>query len=145
MSGRKMQKLPMRKLLLVPTVVVTAFLALAFLMPATAASVVKSVAPMVHLSLNSVLMASSANEAVAPAASTLSGRLSSSRASSSLSGSSPTLEDSTSQTSVNRGNSGNHDVSTAGKTNCGRFGNGHHGGKHDFICPNRPFPAPVSF
>jgi hypothetical protein len=27
--------------------------------------------------------------------------------------------------------------------NCGRFGNGHHGGKHDFTCPNQWFPAPA--
>jgi hypothetical protein len=37
-----------------------------------------------------------------------------------------------------------HDVGTAGEMNCGRFGNGHHGGKHDFICPNRPFPEPAT-
>jgi hypothetical protein len=49
-----MQKLPMKKLLLIPTIVITAFLAFAFLMPATAANVVKSVAPVAHLSLNSV-------------------------------------------------------------------------------------------
>jgi len=37
-----------------------------------------------------------------------------------------------------------HEVATAGKMNCGRFGNGTHGGKHDFTCPNRPFPAPAT-
>jgi hypothetical protein len=37
-----------------------------------------------------------------------------------------------------------HEVATAGDVNCGRYGNGHHGGKHDFTCPNRPFPEPVS-
>jgi hypothetical protein len=37
-----------------------------------------------------------------------------------------------------------HAVATAGEMNCGRFGNGFHGGKHDFTCPNRPFPEPAS-
>jgi hypothetical protein len=37
-----------------------------------------------------------------------------------------------------------HAVATAGEMNCGRFGNGHHGGKHDFTCPNTLFPEPVT-
>ena len=28
--------------------------------------------------------------------------------------------------------------------NCRRFGYGYHGGKHLFVCPNRPFPAPAT-
>src|SRR3989442_10061727 len=32
-------------------------------------------------------------------------------------------------------------VQHASGVNCGRFGYGYHGGKHMFICPNRPFPG----
>jgi len=32
-------------------------------------------------------------------------------------------------------------VQAALHPNCGRFGYGYHGGKHNFICPNRPFPG----
>ncbi len=34
-------------------------------------------------------------------------------------------------------------VSTGVGVNCGRFGYGYHGGKHLFICPNSPQPAPA--
>jgi hypothetical protein len=140
-----MQKLPMKKLLLIPTIVITAFLAFAFLMPATAANVVKSVAPVAHLSLNSVFSASSGNGAAAqPAVSASTARSSSSQASSSSAGTASTLQGSTSQMLVSKGQSGDHAVATAAHPNCGRFGDGFHGGKHDFTCPNRPFPAPAS-
>jgi hypothetical protein len=133
----------MKKLLLVPVVVMTGLLAFAFLMPATAASVLRSVAPAAHLSVPSVLSAGSQNEAAGqPAGSTrtvgsaaLSGA--SSRASST------TLQGSASQPLISV-NDREHAVATAGEMNCGRFGNGFHGGKHDFTCPNRPFPEPAS-
>src|SRR6266550_5771679 len=33
-------------------------------------------------------------------------------------------------------------VNSAAHTNCGRFGYGYHGGKHDFVCPTHgPQPA----
>src|SRR2546425_1470593 len=35
-------------------------------------------------------------------------------------------------------------VQHASGVNCGRFGYGYHGGKHMFICPNRPFPGHVA-
>src|SRR5438552_3864156 len=34
-------------------------------------------------------------------------------------------------------------VQSSFHTNCGRFGYGYHGGKHLFVCPNRPFPGRV--
>jgi len=36
-----------------------------------------------------------------------------------------------------------HSISTGANENCGRFGDGFHGGKHLFVCPNRPFPVGV--
>jgi hypothetical protein len=121
----------MKKLLLIPVVVLTAFLALAFLMPATAANVIRAVAPAAQISLASALSARNESASAAPA----------SKASLS-SGSSTSFQGLTSQllTSSQSG----HSVGTAGQVNCGRFGNGHHGGKHDFICPNRPFPRPAN-
>jgi hypothetical protein len=119
-----------KKLLLIPTVVLTAFLALAFLMPATAANVIRSVAPAAQISLSN----RSETLAAAPAS-----KVSASRVSSSL-GSQTSAEGSTTQLLVS--SPAGHDVGTAGEMNCGRFGNGFHGGKHDFICPNRPFPQP---
>ena len=121
----------MKKLLLIPIVVLTAFLALAFLMPATAANVIRAVAPAAQFSLVSAMSARSESVAAAPA----------SKASLS-SGSATSFQGSAGQllTSSQTG----HEVGTAGKMNCGRFGNGHHGGKHDFICPNRPFPRPAN-
>jgi len=140
-----MRRVPMKKLLLIPTVVVTVFLALAFLMPATAANMVKSVAPVAHLSLNSIFSAASGNGAIAqPGVGAAAARSSSSQASSSSSGTSSTLQGSTDQMLVSKGDNGAHEVATAAHPNCGRFGNGFHGGKHDFTCPNRPFPAPAS-
>jgi hypothetical protein len=41
-------------------------------------------------------------------------------------------------------NDRNHEVATAGQVNCGRYGRGTHGGKHDFTCPNQPFPVPAN-
>jgi len=124
----------MKKLLLIPTVILTAFLAVAFLMPATAANVIRSVAPAAHISLASAFSATTENVAAAPAS-----KISASRVSSS-SESSTSAQGSTTQLLV--GIRAGHEVGTAGEMNCGRFGNGHHGGKHDFICPNRPFPEP---
>jgi hypothetical protein len=140
----------LKKLLLVPVVLVTGFLAFAFLMPATAATLVRSVAPVAHLSLPSVLSAGSqVGDAAAPAASTgaagsstLPGG-SASAGSSSSQGSSATLQGSASQPLVSVQDR-NHEVATAGHPNCGRFGDGMHGGKHDFTCPNRPFPEPAT-
>jgi hypothetical protein len=135
----------MKKLLLAPVVLMTAFLAFAFLMPATAAGVVRSVAPIAHVALPAVLTLGSQNQTAAkPAGSqdvnspASSGGTSASRASSNT-----TLQDSASQPLISVNDRG-HAVATSGHPNCGRFGDGMHGGKHDFTCPNRPFPDPVT-
>ncbi len=137
----------MKKLLLIPVVAMTGFLAFAFLMPATAATVLRSVAPAAHLSVAPVLSVGSRNEIAAkPAGSTgevgtpaSSGGSSPSGGSSSSEASAP-LQGSTSQPLISVTDR-EHAVATAGEMNCGRFGNGFHGGKHDFTCPNRPFPG----
>jgi hypothetical protein len=133
-----------KKLLLIPTVVLTAFLALAFLMPATAAHVIRSVAPVAQISLAFGNSAANENAGAAPASNAgtagsvaLSAGSSSSRVSSPP-GSSTSSADSTAQLLIS--SQTGHEVATGGETNCGRFGNGHHGGKHDFICKNTPFP-----
>src|SRR5438132_6155913 len=49
-SGRsKMRAIHMRKLILIPTIVITGFLALAFVQPAGAAGLVRAVAPGLHV------------------------------------------------------------------------------------------------
>lgn len=140
----------MKKLLLAPVVLMTAFLAFAFLMPATAASVVRSVAPVAHIGLPAVLSAGTQNATAAkPAGSQDATSPASSGGSSSVAGSSAsratsnTTLQSASQPSISLNDRG-HEVATAAHPNCGRFGDGTHGGKHDFTCPNRPFPEPAS-
>ena len=137
----------MKKLLLAPVVLMTGLLAFAFLSPAAAATVVRSVAPVAHLGLPSVLSAGT-HEGVAAKPASRTGAAGSStlaRASTSQAsgGSSATLQDSANQPLISVQDR-EHEVATAGKMNCGRFGNGTHGGKHDFTCPNRPFPAPAT-
>jgi hypothetical protein len=134
----------MKKLILIPTVVVTAFLAFAFLAPATASGLVKTVAPVLQTGHVSVLglhfgQAGEASSAgAAPSSSTQAVR----------SGSQASSSQSTTSTQAAAQNAiidpASHEVATSGHPNCGRFGDGFHGGKHDFTCPNRPFPAPAS-
>ncbi len=146
-----MRDIPMKKLLLIPTVLVTGFLAISFLMPATAANVLRSVVPAAQISLRSVVTARSGNETATNPAGTVgsvgsptSTRGSSSSAGSSSSGgSSSSLPGATGDLLASTQDSG-HSVATPSQENCGRFGNGSHGGKHDFTCPNRPFPDPAS-
>jgi hypothetical protein len=120
----------MKKLILIPTIVMTAFLALAFVAPAAATGMLRTVAP-----------ASQAGHVSAPAVQFAIGGTG--LVSSAKSGQGNTIQapgSSSASTSAAEG----HSVSTAGHSNCGRFGDGFHGGKHDFICPNRPFPAAAS-
>lgn len=146
-----MRDIPMKKLLLIPTVVVTGFLVISFLMPATAATVLRSVVPAAQISLPSVLAARNGNEtATNPAGTTgsagsptLSGGSSSPGRSSSSGASSSSPQGSTDALLATTQESG-HSIATPSQENCGRFGDGSHGGKHDFTCPNRPFPAPAS-
>ena len=123
----------MKKLLIIPTVLATAVLALMFLMPATAAGALQSVAPVLHNVLPSVVSAAPANKQVG--ASVKQAVTQGSNAQSTSNANPNRTTDTT-----DRG----HPVATFGRMNCGRFGNGFHGGKHDFVCPNRPFPAPAS-
>jgi hypothetical protein len=134
----------MKKLILIPTVVMTVFLALAFLMPATASGIVKTVAPALQTGHASVLVLHFSQA----------GMISSTGAASS--GSTQTARFGTQGTSTQSTTTpqmaprdtmidpASHEVSTAGHSNCGRFGDGFHGGKHEAPCPNRPFPPPAS-
>jgi hypothetical protein len=128
-----MRGVQLKKFLLIPTILATGLLALVFLMPATAAGVLRTVAPGVHLAVPSVLTAAPASKPAGAAV--VQGQRQAGNAPSSLGANfkGTALE-------VDRG----HPVTTAGRMDCGRFGNGFHGGKHDFPCPNRPFPAPAS-
>src|SRR2546421_9748630 len=125
---------PMRKLLLIPTVLMTGFLAFVFLTPATASAVLRSVAPVTNIS-----SALSAGNNGAPS-SAISGGASSRSGMPSISGASLSLAQDLAKLLSTAGVNRSHEVSTAGRENCGRFGNGHHGGKHDFTCPNQHFP-----
>ena len=141
----------MKKLLLIPTVLMTVLLAISFLMPARAAMVLQSVAPAAHISFPSVLVARSGNQAASTTSGTTGSAgssallrgLSSSAGSSSSAGASTLLMGETGEVVLST-QGGGHTVSTPSRDNCGRFGDGSHGGKHDFTCPNRPFPAPAS-
>ena len=123
----------MKKLLLIPTVLATAVLAMMFLMPATAAGALHAVAPALHAPVPSVVSAAPANKQGAASVNQAQSQGSNAQSSSNAN---PNRTTST----TDRG----HAVATAGRMNCGRFGNGFHGGKHDFVCPNRPFPAAAS-
>jgi len=119
----------MKKILLIPTVVMTVFLAMAFVAPGVAKGVVGTVAPILdaeHANVPAVGFAE--NGAVPPA--------NAEPAQSSHAAGALAPQTKTAQGPVDRG----HDVATAGRVNCGRVGNGFHGGKHDFICPNKVFP-----
>ena len=135
----------MKKLLLLPVVLTTLLLAFAFIMPATAANVLRSLAPATHLNLPTVISAGSGNEVAArPTASAANpGSAALPGASSAPGGSSSTRQDSTSRPSITVQDRG-HAVATAGRVNCGRFGGGFHGGKHLDVCPNPVYPLPAN-
>ena len=130
----------MKRLLLIPTTVVTAFLAFAFLQPGTAGGVLRAVAPTVLSALPSAVLANGSAQS-----SSANGRLVSSqgsaqstRSTGALSNPSDPLVNPETKDTIE------HAVSTAAHTNCGRFGGGFHGGKHLFVCPNQPFPPPAN-
>jgi hypothetical protein len=133
----------MKKLILIPTVILTVFLVLAFLAPATASGILNTVAPALQTRHASVQAVHFGEPAVA--SSPEAGLASGTQTAASGSPASSTQSTSTAQLAPQpAGIDRSHAVATAGQTNCGRFGNGHHGGKHDFTCPNQPFPAPAS-
>ena len=127
----------MKKLILVPTILVTAFLAVAFLMPGTTAGALQTVP-----GLNAVM----ASAVSAVGGSGLVSAISGSRL---TQGSGQGAQASTASSRSNgdadaKAGSLVHSVATSAHPNCGRFGNGFHGGKHNFACPNRPFPPPAN-
>ena len=131
----------MKRLLLIPTTVVTAFLAFAFLQPGTAGGVLRAVAPTLLSALPSAVSADVAAQSASAngrARSSAQGSAQSTRSTGALSNpSDPLVNPETKDTTQ-------HAVSTAPHTNCGRFGGGFHGGKHNFVCPNPPFPPPAN-
>ena len=121
----------MKKILvLIPTVLVTVFLAMAFVAPGVAKGLVGGVAPVLRAEHINVPAVGFAETRAAPPADGESAK------SSQAAGPVAPQLDTTTQP-FHRGEA----VATAGRVNCGRFGNGFHGGKHDFICPNKAFPA----
>src|SRR2546427_11237795 len=112
----------MRKLiLLIPTMIVTAFLALAFLLPGTAAEILRSVAPPLVL-IPGGIAADATGTAASLGKAQAAPQAGQGSDSSTPSPKAPPVT-SNSQQAVDHGG---HSVSTAGQTNCGRFGNGHH-------------------
>ena len=117
----------MKKLLLVPTILITAFLAFAFVAPAAAGSAIRAVAPVVQAALPDAVLAGNGSTSTNARSTQSAG-----------SGAAPLLQNSntTSQSHIDR----DHPVATSGHPHCGRFGNGFHGGKHNLVCPNEHFP-----
>jgi len=125
----------MKKLILIPTIVMTGFLAFAFLRPATAAQVLGAFAPALNVAVPATVSAADRSGSTMPA------RAAGSRASGTGSSQGGTQG---SSMALDQQASTGHSISTTSHDNCGRFGDGFHGGKHLFACPNRPFPAPVN-
>jgi hypothetical protein len=136
----------MKKLILVPLTIVTAFLAFAFLQPGTAGGVVRAIAPTLLAALPSTISQAngSAQGTLADNAGSGSAAQGSAQGSaqSSRSGALSNPSDALLNPEIKIDTV--HSVSTAGHTNCGRFGGGFHGGKHLFVCPNPPFPPPAN-
>lgn len=134
----------MKKFLLIPTTIVTALLALAFVSPGAASGAAHAIAPAVNfVGLSHVLAPAAttgqqASTAIDSGSSGTSSQDTATRASSSSPGMSTQPGSTTDQAPPPVGFS----IATPGQENCGRFGNGFHGGKHLFVCPNRPFPPP---
>jgi hypothetical protein len=122
----------MKKLVVVPFTIITGFVVFSFGMPSTAASVLNTFAPSLVAGASSSSAANARLQSGAAAQKDGTSQLSGSRASQ------------VANPGVGFSSSTGHTVSTAAHSNCGRFGNGFHGGKHLFVCPNRPFPAPAS-
>src|SRR5579864_5731615 len=116
----------MKKLILIPTVLVTALLVMAFVVPATAAGMLRTVTG-VQLNLSSVSGSSSGAEVRL-----VSGQSNSPASQGALKGSKGQLGTSSNpaSTSSEQSKAGefHSSVSTAGHTNCGRYGGGFHGG-----------------
>src|SRR5438105_15119453 len=122
----------MKKLLLIPTVLTTMVLAVAFFVPATASGVARSGAQLILTPVAPALASSIAGTASSAGQVPTSVSTRSSQSAVSLA----------SEASATGGLG--HQSVTPGTQNCGRNGNGFHGGKHNFACRNRPFPEPAN-
>jgi len=132
-----MRHIQVKKLILIPTTMVTAFLAVAFLMPATAGNVLRAVPGLQVVVASAVSAATGAGSSASFVSG--SGLKQAAGKSTTVSGSS----NGSASDADAMSNAQIHAVATAAHPNCGRFGNGFHGGKHNFACPNRPFPPPA--
>jgi cytoskeletal protein RodZ len=133
----------MKRLILIPITFVTGLLVVAFLAPSAAASAARTIAPAVSAAVSMLpgvqLLSAQQGSLPGTPSSSLQTQANSSGASASTSGTAA-------QTPEGQGiDSTMHTLSTPSQVNCGRFGNGFHGGKHDFTCPNRPFPVTTAF
>lgn len=147
----KMRDTSMKKLLVVPLSVVTVLLVVAFLTPGSVAGTVGKLSSSVHLSIGGLAtdQAAGAQTVDSQAAGTQVGQASSGSGSAKRSGSSGSTTQSAGLTSrdlslIETVTSGGdppvaHHQGTRSHDNCGRYGNGLHGGKHMLICPNHPF------
>jgi hypothetical protein len=136
----------MKRLILIPVTIVTAFLAFAFLQPSTVGGVLHAVAPTLLAAFPSTLSQATGSGLGAPANNGGSGSSTqgsgqgsdqSSRSGALSNPSDALVNPETKITTV-------HSLSTAGQVNCGRFGGGFHGGKHLLVCPNPPYPPPAN-
>ena len=135
----------MKRLILIPTVAMTAFLALAFMAPATATGILKTVVPALRTGHAIVQAVRFSGTALAPSSVPAAPTGKTQTASASPTSSPSTRSTSTPQLGFQHvSTDGDHEVATGGETNCGNFGNGHHGGKHDMTCRNKIFPPPAS-
>jgi len=138
-----------RKLLVIPVMAGTVGLAIAFMAPAMASGAVSHLGIGFHFpsSIPGIGLISVSTRAPANISSGSGGGTQLSGANTSSNGLSSTDTVSGSSSTFGhpsdpwKGEHGQHTVATAGKMNCGRFGNGTHGGGHDFICKNTPFPV----
>ena len=147
----KMRDTAMKKLLLVPLSVVTVLLVAAFLSPGSVASTVGKLSSGVHLSIGALSadQATGAQTIESQAAGAQVGQASTGSGSAKRSGTSASTTQSAGLTSrdltlIDTLTSGGdppvaHHQGTRSHDNCGRYGNGLHGGKHMLICPNHPF------
>ena len=124
----------MKKLLLIPIMVVTLFLALAFVAPGLAKGLIGGVAPVLKAAHLNVPAVGSADTATAPSGAPA-GAPGAEAAKSPQPFAPVVPQTNTTQTPLHRGS-----VATSGHVDCGRVGGGFHGGKDDFVCQNKPFP-----
>ena len=145
----KMRGGRMKKLLLIPLSGVTLLLALAFVLPGPAASSVGKLASDVHLSIGGFssdqaasLQGGGAGQSgeIQQAGSQGSAQQAGAARAHLLSNDGLTARDQALLTAQSGGDPPvKHSQASRSHDNCGRFGNGLHGGKHLLICPNTPF------